>query len=260
MKNFLLLKSNKKGTAALVLLSFLLIMGLYFLVGTNFISWLMFCSTAIAAVCHSVFLVRTGNNWYGAFLLFYSVIALTFLSLLLGLYFVLPFISALAIVLFVFQIYALSSQRIRWRNRDVLKLAVLYHNGKPEGKDVLEMDHKISMEEEKVICAAKLMLKHGIVIPFFEKDRIDLYIPRNMFFSLLFKRFTKKKGDTFISVIDRHIFAKPNHQDYEEYKEHLNYKEFCGSLEHLFLDALSLCEKDRAQKFIDELDHISKFA
>ena len=243
----------------LAVLSFLLIMGLYFLFGSEFVNWMIFLATAAASLFHLVLFLRMENGSYAVFLLFYLSIALTFLCMILDLYSLLPLFAVTACVLFVCQIIILNSRLLRWRFQDLMRLAVLYYNERPEGMNSPDTSHGLDIGLEEVVRVAKMLFKHGIAVPLFQEEEIQFYIPRFPFFSLLWGgRFSKMRADTVITFGKGQIIAVPSEKDYMKYGDDISLEDFRASLEKLFASLIGLCHKGGIQKFIRELDELSR--
>ena len=213
----------------------------------------------LAAIAHFVSLIKTKNWGYLIPMFFYVFIILTFFP---------PITStnsphtriifaSCAGILFIGEIFVLSSKRINWRYREILELAANpveeSANGfTPRPFPVGEAQYT----KEEIIGFTKFMIKHVIAYTFVEENRVVLVVPENMFaYMLLLKRGYKK--DTYVAFdFNRNVSVHIAKKDYQKYKEEFTFDQLCSSLGNLFIEFLELYRKGKSRKIIDKLNAI----
>ena len=66
------------------------------------------------------------------------------------------------------------------------------------------------------------------------------------------------RADTVITFGKGQIIAVPSEKDYMKYGDDISLEDFRASLEKLFASLIGLCHKGGIQKFIRELDELSR--
>ncbi|UCC39503.1 MAG: hypothetical protein JSV96_17250 [Candidatus Aminicenantes bacterium] len=214
----------------------------------------------LAAIAHFVSLLKTKNWGYLIPMLFYVFIILVFfppITSLTSSQLTRIIFASCAGILFIGEIFVLSSKRINWRYREILELAANPVDESADGFTPRPFPAgKAQYTKEEIIGFTKFMIKHVIAYPFVEESRVILVVPENMFaYMLLLKRGYKK--DTYVAFdfngnISVHIAKK----DYQKYKEEFTFDQLCSSLANLFIEFLELYQKGKSREVIDKLNAI----
>lgn len=211
----------------------------------------------LAALIHFVSFLRTKNWGHLIPMLFYVFIVLIFFPPLAFAKQTRIILAACALILFIGEIFVLSSKRINWRYREILELAAIPVDESADGFTPRPFPAgKAQYTKEEIIGFTKFMIKHVIAYPFVEENRVILVVPENMFaYILLLKRSYKK--DTYVAFdfngnVSVHIAKK----DYQKYKEEFTFDQLCSSLGNLFIEFLELYQKGNSREIIDKLNAI----
>lgn len=211
---------------------------------------------SVFAILHFIVLLRTRNWGHSIAMLFYLFLASTFLTLSFYPHRLLtPFFAAGGLVLFVPFMYVLITNRIRWRQWEILELAARPVNETDDGftpRPFPAGEAKYTRQE--IIGLAKFMLKHVIIFPHFEQNRTVFVVPENMFKHLLFLR-RGYENDTYVSFdFDGNVSVSITRRDYQKYREELTFDQLCDSLGNLFKQFLELYQDGQKDKIIDRLN------
>ena len=211
----------------------------------------------LAAIAHFVSLLRTKNWGHLVPMLFYIFIILVFFPPLAFNKQTRIILAACAMILFIGEIFVLSSKRINWRYREILELAANPVDESADGFTPRAFPAgEAQYTKEDIIGFTKFMIKHVIAYPFIEENRVVLVVPENMFaYMLLLKRGYKR--DTHVTFdFKGNVSVTIAKKDYQKYKEEFTFDQLCASLGNLFKEFLELYQKGKSREIIDKLNAI----
>lgn len=214
----------------------------------------------LAAIAHFVSFLRTKNWGHLIPMLFYVFIILIFFPPIISLTFsrlTKIILAACALILFIGEIFVLSTKRINWRYREILELAANPVNESTDGFTPRPFPAgEAQYTKEEIIGFSKFMIKHVIAYPFVEENRVVLVVPENMFAYMLFLKHSYKK-DTYVSFdFKGNVSVNIAKKDYQKYKEEFTFDKLCYSLGNLFIEFLELYQKGKSREIIDKLNAI----
>lgn len=212
-------------------------------------------AVSIAALVHFVVLLRTANPIYVITTLLYIFMAVSFLSRSAENRLFVCLIAVCTGVLFVLFMYVLITRKIKWRYTEVLELAARPVSGSEDGFTPRPFPAgKAEYTKEEIIGFARFLVKHVVAFPYFEKNRVVLVIPTDMFRHLLFLK-TNYQGETYISFgFDGDVSVNIAKKDYEQYKEELTFDQLCHSFGDLFREFLQLFKSGKRNKIIETMN------
>lgn len=221
--------------------------------------YLKFLGTVLllVALIRVVISFRMGNYAYLAGALHYSVIAFLCFAITGGNK---PLITALMGIFFFTLFLNVSmfvSKKVKWRKREILELAAHpvedAKNGftarpKPAGK--------AEFSREDILGFARFLAKNLIAIPYVEKDRVVLVIPKNRL-KHIFNLKNDCSNETYISfAYNGNVTVNITKQDYLQYKDALAFDQLIDSMGNLFVEFLELFKKGEAVRIIDKMNDL----
>jgi hypothetical protein len=220
--------------------------------------YLMLCVMPfMAALAHLVSFFRTKNWGHLIPMMFYLFIVLIFFPPLVFGPETRIILATIAMVLFVGEIFVLSSKRINWRYREILELAASPVNESADGFTPRAFPAgEAQYTKDEIIGFTKFLIKHVIAYPFMEGNRVVLVVPQNMFaYMLLLKRSYEK--DTYVAFdFKGNVSVTIAKKDYQKFKEELTFDQLCASLGNLFIEFLKLYQKGQSREIIDRLNAV----
>ena len=211
----------------------------------------------LAALAHFFSFLRTKNWGHLIPMLFYGCIVLIFFPPLAFEKQTRILLAAWAMILFIGEIFVLSSKRINWRHREILELAAYPVEESADGFTPRAFPAgEARYTKEEIIGFTKFLIKHVIAYPFVEENRVVLVVPENMFvYMLLLKRGYKK--DTYVTFdFKGNVAVTMAKKDYQKYNEEFTFDQLCASLGNLFIEFLELYQKGKSREIIDKLNAI----
>jgi len=246
------LKSSTWEAIAFIVVLPVILAGTWIIFGKEAFRTLFWMIMLLAALMHFVFLTRTKNPVYWIPMLFYTFMALAFLTP----YRPLQLLFAVgAGILFILLMYVLFTNRIKWRYREILELAARPVNQSDDGftpRPFPAGDAKYTRAE--ISGFARFVLKQVIAFPYFAQDRIVFVVPERMYRDFFFLRRNYLKH-TYVSFdFDGKVSVNIAKKDYQKYKEELTFDQLCQSLGNLFKEFLGLYQKGESKRIIGRLN------
>lgn len=251
------LKTSSWGIILFTLLIVAVLICVWVFFGKDTFYYVMCVMPFLAALAHLVSFFRTKNWGHLIPMLFYVFIVLTFLPPLTYNPKTRLVFGVTAGILFVGEIFILSSKRINWRYREILELAAKPVDESADGFTPRPFPAGTALyTKEEILGFTKFLIKHVIAFPFIEKDRVVLVVPENMFaYMLLLKRGYKK--DTYVTFdFSGNVTVTIAKKDYQKYRKEFSFDQLCSSLGNLFMEFLELYKKNQSREIINRLNRI----
>jgi hypothetical protein len=247
---------SQKGMMVFTVIAIALLVVSRITFGDEGFYWALGFLTSIMALIHLVVMLRTRNPIYLIFVLMYLFLSLTFLPPLAEHPGHLVFAIAASIFL-VAQILVLISKKTNWRYREILELAAKPiettadgFSSRPFPSGSAEYTRKDALE------LSRFLIKHVIVYPIIEEDRVVLVIPRYMWNYLFYFTRGYQKSTYVAFTYSGEVIVRIAEEDYKTYKEELTFDQLCTSLGDLFKRFMHLYRGGKASDIIMLLNSI----
>lgn len=251
------LKSTEWGVIlfTLILVAVLICCRIFF--GKDAFYYALCVMPFLAAIAHFVSFLKTKNWGHMIPMLFYVFMVLIFFPPLALGQTTIIILAAVAMLLFIGEIVVLSSKRINWRYREILELAASPVDESADGFTPRAFPvGNAQYSKDELLGFSKFLIKHVIVYPFKEENRVVLVVPENMFAYMLLLRRSYQK-DTYVTFdYEGNVSVTIAKKDYQKYKEEFTFDQLCASLGNLFIEFLELYKKGKSKDIIEKLNAI----
>lgn len=210
-------------------------------------------------------LAKTHNIGYFAAFLFQSFMALYFLTvpeglLALGSKEKAFFFYFCGLIVGVWLVYLMASQKGKWKGRNIFELAARNVNETVNGfTERPRPAGNVRYSKSELFGFADYMRKNLIAIPFIENDRI-IFVPVKMGdeYSFLLGLAGNYQYHSWISFdFNGNVSASIAKKDYLAFTEELAFDQLCDSLGKLFIEFMEYYKKDETERIFHRIKSVN---